>query len=134
MKSNKRNEDNPSKYFLETEQNIQNGKVIKEIRKKNGEITKKHQEKMEEFKYFYKDLYSENIMPDRFEQNYYLSFTKKINEEEERNMEKIVRTQEMQEVIKDLKKEKTPEPDGISYEFYEHFKKELCIILEAEYM
>ena len=46
-------------------------------------------------------------------------------------MEGIITTQEIQEVIKDLNKEKAPKPDGISNESYKHFKKELGSILEA---
>ena len=70
-------EDIPTKQFLAREQNIQNRKVIKEMRKKNGEVMYKHQEILEEFKSFYQDLYNENIIPDRSEQNYFLGFTKK---------------------------------------------------------
>ena len=46
-------------------------------------------------------------------------------------MEGIITTQEIQEAIKDLLKEKAPGADGISNEFYKHFKKLLGSILKA---
>ena len=48
-----------------------------------------------------------------------------LNQEEIKNMNKPITSNEIETVIKNLPTNKSPEPDGITGEFYQIFREEL---------
>ena len=51
----------------------------------------------------------------------------KLNEEEAENLNRPITADEVEEVIKKLSTQKSPEPDGFKIEFYKAFKEGLTI-------
>ena len=63
---------------------------------------------------------------DRFLENFYLS---RLNQEEIEIMNNPTASTEIEAVIKNLPKNKSPRPDGFTEEFYQAFSEELVPIL-----
>ena len=53
----------------------------------------------------------------------------KLNQEEIKNFNKCMTSMEIETVIKNLLKDKSPGPDGFTGEFYQKFREELTFIL-----
>ena len=64
---------------------------------------------------------------DRFLENFYLS---RLNQEEIEIMNNPTASTEIEAVIKNLPKNKSPGPDGFTGEFYQTFREELMFILK----
>ena len=64
---------------------------------------------------------------DTFPEKYNLP---KLNEEEAENLNRPIRANEIEAVIKKLPTHKSPGPDGFPREFYKAFKEELTLILQ----
>ena len=77
-------EDILTKHFLAREQNIQKDRTIKEIKKKNGEVTNNREEIKKEFQEFYKNLYTEEGLGTEEKQDQYLKYVRKIRRRRER--------------------------------------------------
>ena len=55
----------------------------------------------------------------------------KLNQEEIENLNRPITSMEIKTVIKNLPANKSPEPDGITNEFYQKFREALtCILLK----
>ena len=63
---------------------------------------------------------------DRFLENFYLP---RLNQEEIEFMNKPIASSEIEAVIKNLPKNKSPGPDGFKEEFYQTFREHLMPIL-----
>ena len=123
-------EDILTKHFLAREQNTQKDRTIKEIRKKNGEITNDREEIKKEFQEFYKNLYTEEGLGTEEKQDQYLKYVRKIEEEEKEKMENPFTENEIATAIKELNKGKSPGPDGLANEFYQAYQGQLVPILK----
>ena len=114
-------EEIPTKHFLMREQNVQKSRTIKEIRKRSGELTTKQEEIKEEFREFYKKLYTEEGQPNRNKQEEYARYVRKIQEGDREDMEHPFTENEIEVAIKELNKNKSPGPDGLTSEFYQTY-------------
>ena len=123
-------EDIPTKHFLTREQNVQKSRTVKEIRKRSGELTNKQKEIKEESREFYKELYTEEGQLNRNKQEEYARYVRKIEEGDREDMEHPVTENEIESAIKDLNKNKSPGPDGLTSEFYQTFQGHLTPILK----
>ena len=63
---------------------------------------------------------------DKFFEKYNLS---KLNYEETENLNRLITSAEIENVIKNLPTNKSPEPDDFTAEFYQKFREELTPIL-----
>ena len=93
-------EDIPKKHFLTREQNVQKSRTVKGIRKRNGEVTNKQEEIKEEFREFYKKLYTEEGQPNRDKQEEYTQYVRKIEEGDREDMENPFTENEIWSAIK----------------------------------
>ena len=123
-------EDILTKHFLAREQNIQKDRTIKEIQKRNGEVTNNREEIKKEFQEFYKHLYTEEGLGTEEQQDKYLKYVKKIDEEDREKMENPFTENEITTAIKELNKGKSPGPDGLTNEFYQEYQGQLVPILK----
>ena len=79
---------------------------------------------------YYEELYAEKFENlgemDKFLEKYNLP---KLNEEQAESLNRTIRADEIEAVIKKLPTHKCPGPDGFTGEFYKAFKEELAPIL-----
>ena len=123
-------EDILTKQFLAREQNVHKDRNIKEIRKGSGVITNNREEIKKEFQEFYKKLYTEEGLGTEDKQDKYLQNVRKIEEEERERMENPFTENEIGIAVKELNKNKSPGPDGLTNEFYQTFQGQLVPILK----
>ena len=123
-------EDILTKHFLAREQNINKDRNIKEIKTKNGIVTNHSEEIKKEFREFYKKLYTEEGLGTENRQDEYLKYVRKIEDEEKERMENPFTENEIATAVKDLNKNKSPGPDGLTNEFYQTFQGQLIPILK----
>ena len=79
---------------------MQKSRTVKGIRKRNGELTNKQEEIKEEFREFYKKLYTEEGQPNRDKQEEYTQYVRKIEEGDREDMENPFTENEIWSAIK----------------------------------
>ena len=103
---------------------------INKIRNENGEITTDNTEMQRIIRDYYQQLYANKMdnvgEMDKFLEKYNFP---KLNQEEIENLNRPITSMEIETVIKNLLKDKSPGPDGFTGEFYQKFREELTPIL-----
>ena len=99
---------------------------INKIRNENGEITTANTEIQRIIRDYYQQLYA-NKMDNLEEMAKFLEKYNfpKLNQEEIENLNKPIRSREIETVITNLPANKSPGPDGFTAEFYQKFREEL---------
>ena len=103
---------------------------INRIRNERGEITMDSTETQKIIRKCYKQLYANKLgnmeEMDTFLETYNLL---RLSQEETENLNQLINTNEIELVIKNLSKNKSPGQDGFIDEFYQKFKEELSPVL-----
>ena len=102
---------------------------INKIRNEKGEITTHPAEIQRIIRDYYKQLYA-NKMDNHEEMDKFLESYNfpRLNQEELENINRPIKSNEMETVVKNLPTNKSPGPDGFTGEFYQTFREELTPI------
>lgn len=114
------------------EQSLRERTNINKIKDKHGNIVTDPEEIATTFKDFYQDLYTSEGT-DKHTSDLFTKHAKKLTDEQKQTLESPFTTEEIEKTIIDLNKNKSPGPDGLTAEFYQHFKGILSSALVALY-
>ena len=110
----------PTKEFLSTENNIQNGRQIKKIRDINGNIHTEPKDITNAFKDFYHKLFTKERTNSTI-QDEFLLHARPLQDQDKENLNTPITIQNLNCALSDMKPNKSPGPDGLTSEFYKHF-------------
>ena len=122
-----------SKYFLNLENQHYKEKTINKLIDDHGNELTKIDDILNEQKMFYQSLYSTKVEENSDRNEIYQEFfpneeyVKKLDDEQAQSIEGEITVQECYNVLKNMKKNKSPGSDGFTSEFYLHFWEDLKI-------
>ncbi|KAK3084078.1 hypothetical protein FSP39_007782 [Pinctada imbricata] len=118
----------PSKYFCSMERRNYVNKTLTKLLDDNDRVITHQTEILDTIKSFYKDLYSsrDEILNDiDLNSTFSDSNIPKLNENQKLTLEGDLTMKEAGEVLRNMKNNKTPGPDGFTAEFFKFFWKDL---------
>ena len=110
-----------NKYFLNLESSRKKKSCIRKVCKANEELTTDPREIMGEIHTFYSTLYDKPLLEeDHSSLNSFLAGinTKTLTEEQQDTLDEKITVKEYYEALKSFQKNKSPDNDGITVEFY----------------
>ena len=112
-----------TKYFLQLEARNRIKKIIRVLKRDDGNLTSDEKEIMDMQARFYENLYTEKDKKPLHELEAYLEETNinKLSQEEREECEGPLTVEECQAALKSFKPNKTPGNDGLPVEFYKKF-------------
>ena len=103
---------------------------INKIRNEKGEITTDTTEIQRIIRDYYKKLYANKMNShkemDKFLERYSFLI---LNREELENINRLITSNEIETIIKNFPRNKSPGPEGFTGKFYQTFREELTLIL-----
>ena len=125
--------DKNTKMYFGLERAYSAKKNISSIRQKNGSITTNPEEITEEFKQFYRNLYTRRpIQRDKLDM-LLKNVSLKIEKNNADKIKEMVNVNEIRRAIKDTARGSSPGPDGMPIEFYKTFPRMWARVLEGIY-
>ena len=120
----------PTKYFCSLESRNFINKTIPKIELENGEIIYEQADILEEVKEYYHNLYNSqerdrNIDYDDIFNK--LGDCPKLTEHEKNKLEGEIKEQEIGQILKKMKNNKSPGSDGFTAEFFKFFYKDVKV-------
>ena len=118
--------DIPSKYFLTLEKQRQASNVLTKINQ-NGRLIKDKRGILKETLSFYENLYKRRNIPQNTINKYLNNFTgtKILSSNEQKFCENLITKEEIYDVVKNFKRNKSPGADGLTSEFFQTFWDQL---------
>jgi len=111
----------PTRFFFRSEREEGKKKLIREIRKKDGDIASETDEITEVFRDFYAKLFTKDQL-DPQDRDYFLSkLEETLPEEISDQLERPISAEELLTALKSMANSKTPGSDGLPKEFYLQF-------------
>ena len=124
-----KHDEKSTKYFFRKEKTTGQNKNIIILENENEENIEGKDNILKETEMFYKKLY-QSTGTNQTQTNENLNHLKNtLNEDDQRELNEYFTTKEIEQVIKEMKNEKSPGDDGIPKEFYEHFFNDMKEIL-----
>ena len=118
--------DIPSKYFLTLEKQRQASNVLTKINQ-NRRLIKDNRGILKETLRFYESLYKRRNIPQNTINKYLNNFTgtKTLSSNEQKFCENLITKEEIYDVVKNLKLNRSPGTDGLTSEFFQTFWDQL---------
>ena len=120
----------PTKHFLKVEENIQRSNNIQAIEDTSGRIRDDNEGIVDTFTDYYTKLYThEQTNPDV--QDKYAAYAKTLEDAQTAELEKQIEVTDIKTALDGMNKGKSPGPDGLTTEFYQHFASQVTPLLHA---
>ena len=114
------NGEKATKYFLNLEKRNKSSKVIRKLKKENGEYLTNSRDVLEELRHYYRNLYSsERVDSHLFLQN--IQNRIKLNLDDAAHCEGLLSAEDCRTALFSLPNGKSPGSDGLSVDFYKFF-------------
>jgi exonuclease III len=110
----------PSKQYLQIEQNIQSSRQIHKITDGEGKTQKDTPNIGQAFRNYYSGLYEEEATDEHIQDDL-MQYAKRLEDEDRDKLDTPLTLAELRQAVNGMAKEKSPGPDGLTSEFYQHF-------------
>ena len=125
--------DKCTRMYFNLEKKYNRTKMIEKIKTKQGKLTSDPREISEEFRDFYKDLYSNRPIEDEAINKLLDKLKLNTDKMKDKKILKLVSIAEIRKSIKKTKRGSAPGPDGIPIAFYKTFNRTWSIVLADIY-